>query len=186
MQRSIQEEFVEKVTRYTGTLKVGDGMDPAVNLGPLISQKQLDRVLHYVDLGHKEGATLTAGGERLGGDLAAGFFIQPTVFSGVTNDMTIARAEIFGPVISIIPFDDIEDGLRLANDTPYGLAGGVWTSSLATAHRVAEGIRAGTIWVNAYNVLDPNVGFGGTKMSGYGWKGGRLQIEGYFCRDPWL
>lgn len=179
VQRSIQDEFADKVCKYAGSLKVGDGLDPSVNLGPLTSQRQLDRVLNYIDIGRKEGATITAGGERIGGDLATGFFVQPTVFLGVTNEMTIAREEIFGPVVSLIPFDDIDDGLRMANDTPYGLAGGVWTKSLSTAHRVAEGIKAGTIWVNSYNVLDPNVGFGGYKMSGYGWKGGRSQVEGF-------
>ena len=121
----------------------------------------------YFDIGRAEGARLAVGGERLGGDLANGFYVQPTVFADATNGMRIAREEIFGPVVSVIPFDTREEAIRLANDTDFGLAGGVWTSSLTTAHRVAQGIKAGTIWVNGYGGLDPNVGFGGAKMSGY-------------------
>lgn len=179
VQRSIQDEFVARLAEFTGRLRVGNGLDPDIDLGPLANKKQLDVVLKYIDIGQEEGATLSAGGNRLGGDLKDGFFVEPTVFSNVSNDMRIAREEIFGPVISVIPFDDIEDGIRLANETPYGLAGGVWTQNLTTAHRVAERIKAGTIWVNSYNVLDPNVGFGGYKESGYGWKGGRAHVEGF-------
>lgn len=145
----------------------------------MVSQRQLDRVLDYVCIGGREGARLAAGGTRLGGDHAAGFFMAPTVFADVRNDMTIAREEIFGPVASVIAFDDMEEALRLANDTPYGLAGGVWTRDLSTAHKVAQGIEAGTIWVNCYGVLDPSIGFGGTKMSGFGWKGAREHVEGF-------
>jgi aldehyde dehydrogenase (NAD+) len=101
------------------------------------------------------------------------------VFANVRNDMTIAREEIFGPVASVIPFDTAEEALQLANDTPFGLAGGVWTRNLSTAHKVSQGIRSGTVWVNCYGVIDPAVGFGGTKMSGYGWKGGKEHVESF-------
>lgn len=101
------------------------------------------------------------------------------MFAAATNEMTIAEEEIFGPVATVIPFDDMDEALRLANATPYGLAGGVWTRDLATAHKVSRGITAGTVWVNCYGILDPSVGFGGTKMSGYGWKGGREHVESY-------
>ncbi|EKT76747.1 betaine aldehyde dehydrogenase [Rhodococcus opacus M213] len=146
---------------------------------PLISQRQLDRVMNYIDIGGGEGAQLASGGNRLGGELANGFFVEPTVFAGASNEMTIAQEEIFGPVASVIPFDEPEDALRIANDTPFGLAGGVWTQNLATAHKVSRGINAGTVWVNCYGVLDPAVGFGGTKMSGYGWKGAKEHVESY-------
>lgn len=178
VQRAIHDEFVSRLKEFTATIRVGDGCDPQTQLGPLVSQHQLERVQHYIGIGGDE-ARLVAGGHRLGGDLAAGFYIEPTVFANVRNDMTIAREEIFGPVASIIPFDDMDEALRLANDTPYGLAGGVWTQNLGTAHKVAQGIRAGTVWVNCYGVLDPAIGFGGTKMSGYGWKGAREHVESF-------
>ena len=179
VQRSIHEEFVERLSAFSKTLRVGNGLDPQVQLGPLISGKQLDRVMHYVGLGSTEGAKLATGGKRLGGALAGGFFVEPTVFSGVNNDMSIAREEIFGPVISVIPFDDAGQALRLANDTPYGLGGAVWTQNMATALKMANGIKSGTVWVNTYGQIDPSVGFGGYKMSGYGAKGGPTSIEGF-------
>lgn len=179
VQREIADDFAQRVADFGKTLKVGDGLDPDVKLGPLISQKQLDRVLGYLDTGSREGATLVSGGERLGGDLAGGYFVPPTVFSGVSNDMTIAREEIFGPVISVIPFDDADEALHMANDTQYGLGGAVWTENLGTAMKMAHGIQAGTIWVNCYGLIDPGVGFGGFKQSGYGWKGGPEHIEAF-------
>lgn len=178
VQRAIHDEFVERMKAFVKTIKIGDGRAPGTQIGPLISQRQLERVMHYLDVGAKE-AQLAAGGQRLGGELANGFFVEPTIFSHVSNDMTIAREEIFGPVASVIPFDTVEDALRLANDTPYGLAGGVWTRNLSTAHKVSQGIRSGTVWVNCYGVIDPAVGFGGTKMSGYGWKGGKEHVESF-------
>jgi aldehyde dehydrogenase (NAD+) len=182
VQRGIHDAFVERLNTFTRTLKVGNGLDEGVQLGPLVSAKQLNRVMGFVDIGCKEGASLDSGGKRLGGELAQGYFIEPTVFSGVHNAMTIAREEIFGPVISVIPFDGEEDALRLANDTPFGLGGGVWTRSLSTAHRVSQGIKTGTVWVNCYGQLDPNVGFGGSKMSGYGWKGSAEHVENFLYR----
>lgn len=179
VQRSIQAEFVERLSAYAGTLKVGDALAPDTILGPLISSCQLDRVLGYVDKGQAEGAELVAGGKRLGGELASGYYIEPTVFSNVSNAMTIAREEIFGPVASVIPFDTTDEALKLANATDYGLASGVWTSNVNTVLKMAHGIQAGTVWVNCYGLVDPAVGFGGYKQSGYGWKGGRAQIDGY-------
>lgn len=179
VQREIHDEFAQRLSDFAKTVKVGDGRAEGVQIGPLISGRQLDRVMHYVEVGTKE-ADLVSGGQRLNhAEYSGGFFVEPTVFSGVTNDMTIAREEIFGPVASIIPFDTEEDALRLANDTPYGLAGGLWTENLGRAHRVSQGIRSGTVWVNTYGVIDPAIGFGGTKMSGYGWKGGREHVESF-------
>ncbi|MES2535681.1 MAG: aldehyde dehydrogenase family protein [Pseudomonadota bacterium] len=179
VERSIQDEFVEKLAAFSRTLRVGNGLDPQVQLGPLISRKQLDRVMSYVGIGSTEGATLAAGGKRLGGDLAGGYFVEPTVFSQVRNDMTIAQEEIFGPVISVIPFDDADQALRVANDTQYGLGGAVWTQNVSTALKMAQGIKAGTVWVNCYGQIDPAVGFGGYKMSGYGWKGGPEHVDAF-------
>jgi aldehyde dehydrogenase (NAD+) len=182
VQRSIQDEFLERLAEFTRTLRVGNGLDPSVQLGPLVSQKQLERVTGYIDIGESEGAQLVAGGKRPGGDLAKGYFVEPTVFAAVDNTMRIAREEIFGPVISVIPFDDADEALRLANDTPYGLGGGVWTQNLSTAMKMSKGIKSGTVWVNCYGPVDPTVGFGGYKMSGYGWKGSREHVEGHLYR----
>lgn len=179
VQRSIHEEFVERMQAFTKTIKVGDGLDSDTQLGPLISNRQLDRVMSYMSIGTGEGARLAGGGTRLGGDLAKGYFVEPTIFADVSNDMRIAQEEIFGPVASIIPFEDDEEALRLANDTSFGLAGGVWTQNLGTAHKVSQGLQAGTVWVNCYGVLDPAIGFGGHKMSGYGWKGAREHVESF-------
>ncbi|MFT3721091.1 aldehyde dehydrogenase family protein [Pseudorhodoferax sp.] len=179
VQRSIHDEFVQRLAAFAKTIKIGDGREEGVQIGPLISGRQLERVMHYMDVGSKE-AQLVHGGKRLtDGAYGKGFFVEPTVFANVTNDMTIAREEIFGPVASVIPFDTVEDALRLANDTSYGLAGGVWTQNLSTAHKVSQGIRSGTVWVNCYGVIDPATGFGGTKMSGYGWKGGKEHVESF-------
>jgi aldehyde dehydrogenase (NAD+) len=178
VERAIHDEFVQRMAAFAKTIRIGDGREPGTQIGPLISQRQLERVMHYVDVGDKE-AQLVHGGQRLSGELAKGFFVEPTVFANVRNDMTIAREEIFGPVASVIPFDTAEEALQLANDTPFGLAGGVWTRNLSTAHKVSQGIRSGTVWVNCYGVIDPAVGFGGTKMSGYGWKGGKEHVESF-------
>lgn len=179
VQRAIHEEFVEKLAAFTRTIKVGDPLAADTKLGPLVSQRQLDRVLGYVDQGPKEGARLVSGGQRLGGELADGYFVEPTIFGDVSNTMTIAREEIFGPVACVIPFDTIEEALALGNATEYGLGSGVWSTNVNTVMRMVHGIQAGTVWVNCYGLLDPAVGFGGYKHSGYGWKGGPSQIDGY-------
>lgn len=178
VQREIHDEFVQRLSEFAKSVKIGNGLDDGVQIGPLISERQLDRVMHYMELGARE-AELVTGGQRLGGEFAQGYFVEPTVFANVSNDMTIAREEIFGPVASVIPFDTEEEALELANDTPYGLAGGLWTENLGRAHRVSQGIHSGTVWVNTYGVIDPAIGFGGTKMSGYGWKGGREHVESF-------
>jgi aldehyde dehydrogenase (NAD+) len=179
VQRSIYDEFVERMAAFSKTLKVGDPMDPSSQLGPIVSRRQLDRVLGYVDIGRGEGARLAAGGERLGGALAEGYFVAPTVFAGVHNEMRIAREEIFGPVASVIPFDGIEDALRLGNDTEYGLGGAVWTRNVGTMMKMMHGITCGKMWINGYGQADPAVGFSGTKASGYGVKGGAQHVDGF-------
>ncbi|SMH30914.1 aldehyde dehydrogenase family protein [Mesorhizobium australicum] len=179
VQRSIQEEFTARLAEFSKTLRVGDPLDANVQLGPLISQKQLDRVLGYVEGAPGEGAKLASGGARVGGDLSSGYFVEPTIFTDVTNSMRIAREEIFGPVISVIPFDTAEDVLTMANDTEYGLGGAVWSRDMSTALKMVHGLHSGTVWVNCYGMVDPNVGFGGIKMSGYGVKGSRNHIDAY-------
>ena len=134
-------------------------------MGPVVSAEQLERVQRYVAIGRDEGAELVLGGERHGD---AGFFHQPTVFSGVRNDMRIAQEEIFGPVMSVLPFASEDEAYAIANDTEYGLAAGVWTSDLARAHRASRALRVGTVWVNTYQMVYPTVPYGGVKLSGHG------------------
>ena len=180
VERKIYDEFVHRVAEFGKTIKIGNGIDPETQMGPVVSSSQLDRVLGYLKLGKSEGAKALSGGERLvGGDFDKGFFVPPTVFAGVEDEMTIAKEEIFGPVISALPFDDFDDVLRRANNTPFGLGSGVWTRDVSKAHRVASAIRAGTVWVNCYQQMDPAVPFGGYKMSGYGRESGVQHVEEY-------
>ena len=180
IQRPIHEEFVERLSEFAKTLRVGNGVDPDTQIGPLINATQLERVTSYVGIGAGEGAKTVTGGKRLTeGKLGGGFFFEPTVLSGVNNDMKVARDEIFGPVVCAIPFDTVEEAALIANDTPYGLGSGVWTQNLTTAHRMVKAIRAGTVWVNTYSSLDPAVPFGGYKSSGLGREGGSEQFDGY-------
>jgi aldehyde dehydrogenase (NAD+) len=180
VERRMYEEFVERVADFGRRLKVGNGADPDVQIGPLVSSQQLDRVTGYLDAGKREGARAVSGGERLKGtDYDRGYFVAPTVFADVKDEMTIAREEIFGPVISAIPFTDIDEVIRRANATTFGLGSGVWTRDVSKAHRLAKGIRAGSVWVNCYQAMDPAVPFGGYKMSGYGRESGLQQLEEY-------
>jgi aldehyde dehydrogenase (NAD+) len=179
VQRDIHEEFVSRLVEFSEKLRVGDPLDPTVQLGPLISERQLDRVMEYVSIGRDEGANMVTGGTRPKGDLAGGYFVTPTVFSNVNNDMRIAREEIFGPVASVIPFDTVDDALRLANDTDYGLGGAAWTMNVNTMTKMMHGLKAGKLWINCYGVADPAIGFSGYKQSGYGMKGGQEHVKGF-------
>ena len=171
-------EMTERVTAAASSFAVGDPMQPATQVGPVISERQLERVLGFIEDARSD-ATIAAGGERVGGDLADGYFVRPTVVTGVRNDMRLAQEEVFGPVLSVIPFDDADDAIRIANDTRYGLAGGVWTNDLSKAHRVARAIRAGTVWVNSWMQVNPGTPFGGYKASGSGREGGKEVLAHY-------
>ena len=164
----IKDEFIDKVAARTKKMVVGDPLDPKTRFGALVSRAQLDKVLHYVDVAQKEGAALVAGGHRTDIGTGKGYFMQPTVFAGVTPTMTIAREEIFGPVLATIEFGDVDEAIARANDSAYGLAAAVWTKDIKKAHYVASKLKAGTVWVNTYNVYDTAVPFGGYKQSGFG------------------
>ncbi len=180
VERRVYDEFVGRVAEFGRGLRVGNGLDPQTQIGPLVSEQQLERVTGYLDIGKREGALAVSGGDRLReGPLANGYFVPPTVFANVRDDMRIAQEEIFGPVISAIPFTDIDEVIRRANATTFGLGSGVWTRDVTKAHRLAKGIRAGSVWVNCYQAMDPAVPFGGYKMSGYGRESGLQQMEEY-------
>jgi len=165
---SIKNEFIDKLAARTKKMVPGDPLDPKTRFGSVSSQKQMETVLRYIAAGKSEGATLVAGGGRTDIGTGKGYFVQPTVFADVTQDMTIAREEIFGPVLAAIEFADLDEAIAKANDTQYGLAAGVWTRDIKKAHYVARKLQAGTVWVNTYNVYDTAAPFGGYKQSGFG------------------
>ena len=166
--RSIKDEFIDKLAARARKMTPGDPLDPKTRLGAISSKGQLDRVLGYIGTARREGATLVAGGERADIGTGKGYFLQPTVFADVKPEMTIAREEIFGPVLAAIEFADLDEAIARANDSPYGLAAGVWTRDVKKAHYVARKLQAGTVWVNTYNVYDTAAPFGGYKQSGFG------------------
>ncbi|WP_093635271.1 aldehyde dehydrogenase family protein [Paraburkholderia aspalathi] len=178
VEHGIYDEFVARVAEYGANMRVGAPLDPDTQMGPLVSGEQLDRVTGYMAAGVREGARAVTGGARLhGAAWSQGFFVPPTVFAGVKDSMSIAREEIFGPVISAMPFTDIDDVIHRANDTAFGLGSGVWTRDVGKAHRVSAAIQSGTVWVNCYLPLDPAVPFGGYKMSGYGRESGIHHVD---------
>src|SRR5689334_14752680 len=177
--KSIKDQFMEKLALRAKKMVAGDPMDPRTRFGALASKKQLETVQRYVDIAKKEGATLIAGGERADIGTGKGYFFQPTVFDNVTPQMTIAREEIFGPVLATIEFSDIDEAIARANDTQYGLAAAVWTRDVKKAHYVARKLQAGTVWINTYNVYDTAAPFGGYKASGFGREMSSHAIEHY-------
>lgn len=180
VQYDVHDDLVRRLSERARTIKLGDPLDADTEMGPVAFEEHLRTIQGYIQAGLEEGATLSCGGKRPETDeLGQGYFIEPTIFSGVNNDMKIAREEIFGPVLSVIPFKDEEELVRQANDTNYGLSAGIWTKDIQRAHRLAHAIRAGTIWINSYRTLSFNTPFGGYKMSGVGRENGIEAVNEY-------
>ncbi len=176
VERPIYDAVMEGLAEFTDGFALGSGFDATSQMGPLVSAKQRDRVQGFLEMGQKEGGRLIAGGTAVEG---GGFFFRPAVFADARPDMTIYREEIFGPILAATPFDDLDEAMRLANDSVYGLGASVWTNNLALANRVVRRLKAGNVWVNCHNLLDPAVPFGGYRMSGYGRELGQAVADLY-------
>jgi phenylacetaldehyde dehydrogenase len=176
VQKNVFDRVIEGVAEETKKFKLGPGIDPANNQGPVVSKEQLDRVCGYLDSGKRDGAKAVVGGRKLD---RPGYFVEPTVLVDVKPEMKVVREEIFGPVVTAIPFDSPDDVLSFANDTVYGLASAVWTRDISKAHQLAAKLKAGTVWINCYNIFDPVLPFGGYKQSGWGREMGYDAIELY-------
>jgi aldehyde dehydrogenase (NAD+) len=175
-QETIYDEVVERLAARAATIRLGDPLDAATAMGPLVSETQMKRVLDYIDIGKREGATLVAGGARSG---ELGYFVEPTVFAGVEPGMRIAQEEIFGPVAAVIKFRDDEEALKIANGTAYSLAAGIWSGDIARVHRFANRLKAGTVWVNTFGPTDVRLPWGGSRDSGFGREHGEMAIENF-------
>lgn len=180
IQESIYDAFMEKAIARIKGLKQGNPLDKETQVGAQVSEQQIKTIMKYIDIGNKEGAQLLTGGRqaKLAGDLAGGYYIEPTIFAG-TNDMCIFQEEIFGPVLAVAKFKDMEDALRQANDTMYGLGSGVWTRNINTAYRMGRGIQAGRVWTNCYHMYPAHAAFGGYKMSGIGRETHKMVLDNY-------
>jgi aldehyde dehydrogenase (NAD+)/betaine-aldehyde dehydrogenase len=184
LHESIKDAFMEQLVAASKTIQLGDPKDPKTSMGPVINERQFDRIQNYIRVGESEGAKLLIGGS--GRASVAGFeqglFVQPTIFDAVKSEMAIAQEEIFGPVLSVMTFKDEAEALQIANNTMYGLTAAIWTKNLDTAFRMAKGIRAGTVWVNTYHAsgLEPGMPYGGYKQSGIGREVGHKGLEEYF------
>ncbi len=176
VEEKIHKEFVERLAEKANKRRVGDPLDSDTEQGPQVSQEQLDKILGYVKIGQDQGAKLVAGGKRVGDK---GYFVEPTIFDNVKDEMTIAKDEIFGPVVSVLPFKSMDEVIQRANNTSYGLAAAIWTKNIDKAHLYAKEVKAGTVWVNCYHVVDTTTPFGGFKMSGQGRENGEASLEHY-------
>ena len=176
VEESIHDAFVERMLENVAGRKLGDPLDPSTEQGPQVDQAQFDKIMKYIGIGQEQGATCAAGGNRVGD---RGYFIEPTIFTDVTDEMQIATDEIFGPVMSILKFRDTDELIERANNTMYGLAAAVWTRDVERAHKIANSIRAGTVWINCYDAFDAAAPFGGFKMSGLGRELGEAALNNY-------
>jgi acyl-CoA reductase-like NAD-dependent aldehyde dehydrogenase len=177
VQRDVYDEFADRIAGKANEIKLGQPLDPSTTMGPLVSSEQHERVLNYLKLAREEGAQAKAGGER--GPQSKGYFVKPTIYTDVKNEMRIAREEIFGPVAVLIPFKDENDAVLQGNDTTYGLGAGVWTRDISRAHKVARALKSGSVWVNCYGLIDPISAFGGYKQSGFGRELGPQSVDLY-------
>src|SRR5580658_7133151 len=168
VESKVQDEFLEKLIARASKMRPADPLDPKTRMGAIVSQEQMNTVLGYIEAGKKEGAKLVAGGSRVSVDGSKGYFIEPTIFGDVTNNMKIAQEEIFGPVLATLSFDDVDQVIAQANNNPYGLAAAVWTRDVKKAHSVSRQLKAGTVWINTYGLMDASLPFGGYKSSGFG------------------
>jgi acyl-CoA reductase-like NAD-dependent aldehyde dehydrogenase len=187
VEKKAEDEFVTKLVEGSKKIRLGDPLDPKTRLGAVVSEKQMQTVLGYIEAGKNEGAKLLAGGKRAQVNGDHGYFIEPTIFGGVNNDMKIAQEEIFGPVLATLTFDDIEQVAELANKNVYGLAAAVWTNDIKKAHQLSRRLKAGTVWINTYGVMDAALPFGGYKQSGFGRELGMHAIEHYTeLKSVWM
>lgn len=188
VEKKIYDNFVSDLIDYTtSNYKLGNGFDHTTTLGPLVSEKQKNRVLNYLNIGQQEGAEMLIGGNASSADLTNGYYVKPTILANVNNNMTVAQEEIFGPVVCAMPFDNLDEVTKLANATDYGLGAGICTTDLKKAHRVANSLRTGNVWINTYNLMDPASPFGGYKQSGLGRENGSASIDTYTqLKSVWI